>query len=78
MLDIDFAGNPYTWSNCREGRGIITERLDRGLANGDWRSLFLRATITHIARIASDHAPLSLDMVGYKDRHPHPFRFEAF
>lgn len=39
MIDLGFSGNPFTWSNGREGRGLIMERLDRGLANGDWCQL---------------------------------------
>lgn len=53
------------------------ERLDRGLGNGDWRSLFTRTTVRHLPRHASDHAPLLLDTMGDTDRCPRPFRFEA-
>lgn len=78
MLDLGFSGNPYTWSNGREGRGLIMERLDRGIANGEWRGLFPRATVQHIARVASDHALILLDTYGDQDRNPRPFHFEAF
>lgn len=53
------------------------ERLDRGLGNGDWRSLFTRATVRHLPRHASDQAPLLLDTMGDTDRCSSPFRFEA-
>ena len=33
MIDIGFAGNPYTSSNNRQGLHTIKERLDRGLAS---------------------------------------------
>lgn len=78
MIDLGFSGNPYTWSNGRKGRGLIMERLDRGLANGEWRRLFPRATVKHLARHASDHAPLLLDTFGDSDNTPRSFRFEAF
>jgi hypothetical protein len=32
MIDVGFAGNPFTWSNNRSGLENIKERLDRGLA----------------------------------------------
>lgn len=78
MMDLGFVGNLYTWSNGREGQGRIMERLDRGMANGDWRALFPRATVTHLTRFVVDHAPILLDSLGDRDHHPKPFRFEAF
>lgn len=77
-MDLGFMGNPFTWSNCRHCHGLIEERLDRGVVNGEWRCLFPRTTITHIAQTASDHAPILLDTLGGRDNRPRPFRFEAF
>ena len=77
MIDLGFFGNPYMWSNGREGRGLIMERLDWGLANGAWRSLFQRATVKHLVHYASDHAPILLDTMGDTDYNPWPSRFEA-
>ena len=78
MLDLGFSGNPFTWSNGQQGRVFIQERLDRGLVNGDWRSLFPRATVAHLAWVASDHAPFLLNTNGDNGASPRPFRFEAF
>ena len=33
LIDINFSGNPYTWSNGREGLANIKEMLDRAFAN---------------------------------------------
>jgi hypothetical protein len=33
MIDVGFAGNPFTWSNNIIGLKNIKERLDRGLAS---------------------------------------------
>ncbi|KAL0014567.1 hypothetical protein SO802_001636 [Lithocarpus litseifolius] len=44
IIDMMFSGNPFTWSNKREGLANIKERLDRAFANDRWRFLFPRAT----------------------------------
>jgi len=31
MIDLGFSCNPFTWSNHRQGHGLIKERLDRGI-----------------------------------------------
>lgn len=54
------------------------ERLDRSLANGDWRAMFSKATVLHLARIASDNAPIMIDTLGDCSNFPRPFRFEEF
>jgi hypothetical protein len=33
MVDLSFFGNPFTWSNHRQGAGLIKECLDRSIAN---------------------------------------------
>lgn len=48
------------------------------MANGDWRTLFNRATLHHLPRNASDHAPILLDTQGEHTAGPRPFRFESF
>ncbi|KAB1205073.1 hypothetical protein CJ030_MR7G016717 [Morella rubra] len=78
MIDLDFSGNPFTWTNGREGGGLIMERLDRGLRNSDWRQLFLRATVRHLVHYASDHGPILLDTMGDSHQCPLPLRFETF
>ncbi|KAG5556475.1 hypothetical protein RHGRI_006921 [Rhododendron griersonianum] len=40
LLDLEFKGLNYTWSNNREGPANIRERIDRALANADWRVMF--------------------------------------
>lgn len=78
VIDLGFSGNPFTWTNGREGSGLIMGRLDRGLGNGDWRQLFPRAIVRHLVRYASGHTPILLDTMGDFDQCPRPFRFEAF
>jgi hypothetical protein len=48
MIDLGFSGPKYTWSNCHDMNSLIMERLDRVLANPDWRILFPEASVTHL------------------------------
>ncbi|KAL3617220.1 hypothetical protein CASFOL_038967 [Castilleja foliolosa] len=58
LIDLGFAGNPFTWSNQRTGSANIQQRLDRAVANCNWISLFPKAIITHLPAIASHHSPI--------------------
>lgn len=40
LIDLGFVDHQYTWSNKRVEAANIQERLDRGLANGEWKLLF--------------------------------------
>jgi hypothetical protein len=35
MIDLGFGGNPFTWSNHKQGYSLIKERLDRSIANSN-------------------------------------------
>lgn len=56
LVDMGCRGSKYTWNNCREGRAIIKERLDRGVANLEWRSCFPTTSVSVEAAVSSDHA----------------------
>lgn len=48
-IDMGFNEPKYTWSNRRQKRTNIQERLDRGFSNAEWKTLFPIASISHIA-----------------------------
>lgn len=77
LVDLGSSGPLFTWCNGCNGRHHIRERLDKGLANGDWASLFLRALIRNLPRHNSDHAPIFLELDGALGTGPKPFRFES-
>jgi hypothetical protein len=78
MIDLGFSGNPYTWSNHRDGRHQIKQRLDRGVASTSWFSLFSSFALHHLPNDSSDHNPLLLDTSMGQLSLPHPFHFEEF
>ena len=77
MIDLGFFGPKFTWSNCHDVSSLIMERLDRALANPDWRILFPEATVSHLTRTHSDHCPILLTLCPIIPHVlPRPFRFE--
>ncbi|KAK2656633.1 hypothetical protein Ddye_009685 [Dipteronia dyeriana] len=61
LEDIGFQGPKYTWSNKKYGNGLIMERLDMGLCNKEWKTLFLVFGIRYLDFWGSDHRPILLD-----------------
>ena len=78
MIDLGFVGNPYTWSNNRQGMHLIKERLDRGLASPNWIHLHPEYFLLHLPALTSDHNPISLTTNNSSCFLPRPFRFEEF
>ena len=60
LTNLGFVGQRYTWCNgrLREQRTLI--RLDRVVANEEWRDMFLEAKVYHVVMSASDHCLLAL------------------
>uniref|UniRef100_A0A2N9FSF1 Uncharacterized protein n=1 Tax=Fagus sylvatica TaxID=28930 RepID=A0A2N9FSF1_FAGSY len=54
-VDLGYVGARFTWCNKRWGRGSIKERLDRGIANVEWRTKFPRATVLHLGVLDHFH-----------------------
>ena len=75
LHDMGFVGDIFTWR-----RGRIRGRLDRGLVNDGWSSLFPNANLEHCNFNHSDHRPLLVDTDFYQGTTPiqeGPKRFEA-
>ena len=60
LIDINFLGNPYTWSNGREGLENMIERLDRAFANDRWRLIFPRVVVLNLPSSIFDLSPIVL------------------
>jgi exonuclease III len=78
LMDLTTTGGRFTWHRNQNGVRILSKKLDRGLANVDWRLSFPEAFIEVLCRLHSDHNPLLLRFGGLPlARGPRPFRFEA-
>lgn len=53
LTDIGYTGDSFTWQ-----RGKIRERLDRGVANAQWRGAFPGAELVNGEYLKSDHRPI--------------------
>jgi len=77
MMDLGFSGPKFTWTNKREVGGLIQCRLDRVWANPEWKAAFPEATVTHLAKVNSDHCPLLLSLSSnVSNASSRPFRFQ--
>ncbi|KAK2378521.1 hypothetical protein QL285_066416 [Trifolium repens] len=78
LVDLSSVGGKFTWHrNCR-GQRSISKKLDRGMANLNWRVNFPEAFIETLCRNNSDHNPIFLRCGGLPiARGARPFRFEA-
>ena len=68
LKDLGFQGYQYTWNNKRPGEANRRERLDRAVANGEWRDRFPLTTVTHLSSHTSDHAPIILQTKSHMAR----------
>jgi hypothetical protein len=78
MVDLGFSGNPFTWSNNRQGCHNIKEQLDRGIAPTNWIHQFPAFSLRHLPAHAYDHNPLLLNTSMDFSTFTRPFRFEEF
>lgn len=69
-----FLGFPFTWERSRNGVVVLKERLDRGLANDKWLSMFNNYRLYHIDSATSDHSALLLKSVQQHITFQHTFR----
>jgi hypothetical protein len=78
LTDLGYRGPKFTWSNCKDGINFIKERLDRGVANAEWRDFFPNSKVVVEAILCSDHAPLILCLSGQGGcgRRRRNFRYE--
>ncbi|XP_057420539.1 uncharacterized protein LOC130714634 [Lotus japonicus] len=58
MLDLEAKGGQFTWHRMERGALRISKRLDRALADSDWRLAFPEAFVEVQTRMHSDHNPI--------------------
>ena len=76
---MGFRGQQFTWKRGRSESLFIAKRLDRVLCCPHARLKWQEATVTHLPFLASDHAPLYVDLepILQTNKSRRPFRFEA-
>ncbi|CAM8914848.1 unnamed protein product [Rhodiola kirilowii] len=77
LSDLGFNGDPFTYSNRREGVFETRARLDRAFGNEEWRNLFPIVEVRHLISSVSDHYPLLVEFSKSKKVYKRRlFRFE--
>ncbi|XP_031111990.1 uncharacterized protein LOC116015963 [Ipomoea triloba] len=78
LIDLGFSGPRLTWIKGNSSVTAKGARLDRALCNIEWRQRFPNASVVHLPRISSDHAPILIrreDVISNRVRPS--FKFQA-
>lgn len=75
LINLDFFGYPFVCNNKMRGGANIQIRLDRAMANADWRMMFPNAMVSHLSAGTFDHRPILLNTSPANQCLPKPFRF---
>ncbi|MBA0671620.1 hypothetical protein Goklo_025395 [Gossypium klotzschianum] len=79
LYDVGFEGSWFTWERGNLPNTNIRERLDRGVANLGWISIFSRVKAQHLIHTFSDHCPILIGTTENEARVQNSiFRFEAW
>jgi len=77
LYDLGFSGLPWTFNNNQGGNRNVRVRLDRGVANTEWSTLFPGTNVRHLTSSRSDHKVLLLEpRPGDRPPSCHVFRYE--
>ncbi|WOL08145.1 hypothetical protein Cni_G16897 [Canna indica] len=58
LLEAEFVGPRFTWTNNRSNEARIHARLDRALYNASWLSKNWEVKVRHLQKVDSDHGPI--------------------
>lgn len=64
LHDLGISGLPHTYDNRRGGWNNVKVRLDRALADDEWRDLFSQYQVQHLVSPCSNHCPIVLKLHG--------------
>lgn len=79
LIDLGCSGPAHTWLRRNSKASFKSARLDRGLANDDWRLRFAEGTVRNLPKASSDHCPILISTSGFAPVPTvvKPFRFQA-
>jgi hypothetical protein len=75
VMDLNFSGCFYTWTNKSEEPRFVARKLDRVLANEYWMSVFGRTIVDFKSGGISDHSPAVISVGFLQSFGPKPFKF---
>ena len=75
VLDLNFSGCFYTWTNKSEEPWFVARKLDRVLANEFWLSYFGKIIVEFQSGGVSDHSPAVISVGSLQNFGPKPFKF---
>ncbi|KAK5776858.1 hypothetical protein PVK06_044823 [Gossypium arboreum] len=78
LMDIGYSRKWFTWERENLPETNIRERLDRGVANENWMSMFPEVTIQHLVHSTSDYCPLLITINKDDKWSQKNFKFEAW
>lgn len=78
LTDVGFSGPMFTWERENLVETNIRERLDQGVANNEWLSIFPNAQIRHLPHTISDHCPLLINLNDQTWHGVKKFRFKVW
>lgn len=67
--DLGWSGVPFTWDNRQSGVANVKARIDRALANEEFRQQFRFTKVRHISAAESDHCFVLLEFRVQRDDH---------
>lgn len=76
LQDIPFTGPRFTWTNNRENKHLIMERLDRAYASLDWINDYPETCLRNLPITFSDHGPIFLKISDEAPRIKRPYQVE--
>uniref|UniRef100_A0A803P3B6 Endonuclease/exonuclease/phosphatase domain-containing protein n=1 Tax=Cannabis sativa TaxID=3483 RepID=A0A803P3B6_CANSA len=80
LIDLGFLGTKFTWfkkgSSSTGGSNLKRARLDRALANVEWRLAWPNAIVSHLTASSTDHSPILLDTCGGRHCTKPQFKYE--
>ncbi|KAL6201844.1 hypothetical protein ACLB2K_025556 [Fragaria x ananassa] len=77
LLDMGYKGQAFTWARKEDNVIVLQERLDRALTNETWILHWPESSLTHLARIGSDHNPLLFSTQAARSKGKPTFHFDV-
>ena len=76
-INLGYSGSKFTWAKGNWDNTAIKRRLDKGIANNSWRLAYLKAGISHLGAIKSNHTLILLDTNPNEEFAHRPFKFKV-